>query len=698
MISRTRSRAALLAAAALAVSAAARPAAAQVTRLEITAREPMPPAPGVPLAYELIRGRVAGDVDPADRHNRIIQDVALAPRNARGRVEYVATFALAKPVDMTKASGVLVYSVVNRGNGAAVPSPDGHVMLVSGWQGDLDPAPALQTIQVPIATRPDGSPITGSVLARFVNVAPGTTTVPLRLGSIGAGVPAYPPASLDQPTASLISAASETSRGVKGGLVPIPRRDWAFADCRTTPFPGTPDPTRVCLKGGFDPARLYELSYTAKDPKVLGLGYAATRDIVAFFRHAAADAAGTANPIAGRTTHAIAIGDSQSGNFIRAFVHLGFNEDLAGGRVWDGVFPRIAARQTPMNVRFAIPGGAAGLFEPGSEPALWWGRYTDRARGHTKATSLLDRCTATKTCPKVIEAFGSAEFWGLRMSPDLIGTDAKADIPLPPDVRRYYYPGTTHGGGRGGFSLAAPAPPAGCTLPANPNPQADQTRALTAALVDWVVRGTPPPASRYPTLARRELVPPTKQATRFPDVPGLTFVDDLANPVLDYAFGSAFVADDLSGELGPMPPRVRRSLPTYVPVVNADGNETSGVPSVLHQAPLGTYLGWNVTAAGFFKGQACGFQGGYWPFAATKAAREAAHDPRPSLEERYGTHDGYVCVVKRAADRAVADRFLLRSDADRLIAEATSSAVLKPDADSSAEARAIAATLCGAGR
>ena len=675
-------------------------AAAQVTRLEVTSREPVttPATTGPAGPYEIIRGRIHGELDPADRRNRIIQDLALTPRNARGRVEYVATFALAAPVDMGKASGVLVYGVVNRGNGAPTPSPEGHVMLVSGWQGDLEPTAANQTITVPIAKQRDGSSITGQVLTRFVNVAAGTTTLPLRLGSIGAGVPAYPPASLDQPGASLISAATESARGVKTGVVAISRSDWAFADCRTTPFPGVPDPTRVCLKGGFDPARLYELAYTAKDPLVLGVGYAATRDIVAFFRHAAADSAGAANPLAGRITHAIAIGDSQSGNFIRGFVHLGFNEDLAGRRVWDGVFPRIAARQTPMNVRFAVPGGAAGMYEPGSEPALWWGRYTDTARGRRKATSLLDRCLATKTCPKVIEAFGSAEFWGLRMSPDLIGTDARADIPLPDDVRRYYYPGTTHGGGRGGFALDAAAAPAGCSLPANPNPQADTTRALTAALIEWVVRGTPPPPSRYPTLARGELVPPTKRATHFPDVPGLTFVEDLANPVLDYAFGPAFVADDLSGELGPLPPRIRRALPTYVPVVNGDGNETMGLPSVLHQAPLGTYLGWNITGTGFFKGQACGFQGSYWPFAATKAAREAARDPRPSVEERYGTRDGYVCVVRRAAAQAVADRVLLRADADRLVAEASASAVLTPAAESSAELRAIAARHCGPAR
>jgi len=391
--------------------------------------------------------------------------------------------------------------------------------------------------------------------------------------------------------------------------------------------------------------------------------------------------------------HAISIGDSQSGNFIKTFVHLGFNEDLSGRAVWEGVFPRIAARQTPMNFRFALPGGAATLYEPGSEPVLWWSRYDDRTRGRA-AASLLDRCSASKTCPKVIEAFGSSEFWGLRMSPGLVGTDAVRDIPLPPDVRRYYYPGTTHGGGRGGFQIDAPRPQGACTLPANPNPESDTTRALTAALIEWVVRGTSPPASAYPLLSKGELVPASKAAVGFPDIPGLTFRDNLVNTVLDYDFGPTFAANDLSGVLSLIPPRVRREIPTYVPKVNLDGNETMGVPSVLHQAPLGTYLGWNVTRAGFFKDRGCGFAGGYWPFAKTKAERIAVSDPRPSVEERYGTLDGYVCVVRAAVERAVAGRLLLRDDGARLIKEAEASSVLPKNAASTPQARAIAADLC----
>jgi hypothetical protein len=549
------------------------------------------------------------------------------------------------------------------------------VSLVSGWQGDLPPADGRQTITVPVARHPGGASITGRMLARFANAAPGTTTLPLRHATIGNPPPAYPPADLAQPGARLISVGAETAAGVQRDVRQVPRADWAFADCRTVPFPGTPDAAHLCVRGGFDPARLYQLAYTVRDPLVLGLGLAATRDITAFFRGAAADAEGTPNPVAGLVRHVVAIGDSQSGNFIRSFIHLGFNEGADGRPVWDGAFPRIAARQTPINVRFGVPGGAASLFEAGSEPVLWWGRYEDTARRRRPA-SLLDRCTASRTCPKIVEAFGSAEFWGLRMSPDLVGTDARADIPLPANVRRYYYPGTTHGGGRGGFAVEAPPPPAGCALPANPNPQADATLALTRALIAWVARDVAPPESRYPRLARGELVKPQVAAAAFARIPGARDPAPLLNPVLDYDFGPGLVLDDLTGVLAQVPPRVRRVLPSLVPRVNPDGNELDGVPSVLHQAPLGTYLGWNAFATGFFKDQGCGFQGGYLPFARTRAERLAARDPRPSLEERYQTHDGYVQAVRAAAGAAVAERFLSREDADRLIAEAESSDVL----------------------
>lgn len=670
------------------IASLALPAAAQVSRLEVTTRESLDNgrAFGTAGRYEVIRGRVHGELDPLDRHNRIIQDIDLAPRNARGRVEYVATFALAMPAELSRASGVLIYSVVNRGNGDVEGTPEGHIYVVSGWQGDVTPTARNQTIVVPVARKAEGSSITGPVLARFVNIASGTTTVPLRSGS------GYPHAAADQRNATLTMSSAETIEGKKSGTTVVPRDDWRLADCRTVPFPGTPDPERLCVRNGFRPDRLYELVYTARDPLVLGIGAAAVRDLVSFLRY---QPASSSNPVAGAVSHVVAIGNSQSGNFIKTFINLGFNEDLSGRIVWDGAFPRIAARQTPLNFRFAIPGGAVDLYEPGSEGVLWWSRHGDPARGQPGEASLLDRCTASRTCPKIVEAFGSAEFWGLRMSPGLIGTDAAADIPLPANVRRYYYPGTTHGGGNGGFSGAASGTVRGCSLAANPNPQRDQTRALTAALIDWVVKGTPPPDSRYPLLARGDLVPATGAATGFPHIPGLPSIDGLVKPVIQYDFGPEFVTKDLSGVITREPPAIVKVLPAYVPRVDADGNETSGVPSVLHQAPLGTYLGWNVAAQGFFEGQICGYQGGFVPFATTAAERAATGDPRPSLEERYGTHEGYGCVVRQAVRKAVAERFLLQDDAERMIAEVDQSDVLRGGGAVSPAAIARAAALCG---
>jgi hypothetical protein len=653
-------------------------AGAELVRIDIASREPMNGGQAIGAAgpFEMIRGRAYGEIDPSDPHNRIIQDIDLAPRNASGKVEYVASFALAKPVDMARSARVLLYQVVNRGNGQPVASPEGYVSLVSGWQGDVVPTPSNQTIVVPIAKQKDGSPITGPVLARFVDVPEGASTAPIRLASLGTPQP-YPPVDLAQPQATLTWHTAESYDGVQDASHAIPRADWEFADCTAAPWPGTPDPSRICLKDGFRADRIYQLVYTAKDPLVLGVGLAATRDVVSFFRHAGKDAAGTPNPVAGAIDHAVSIGDSQSGNFIRTFIHLGFNQDERNRIVWDGAFPRIAARQTPMNLRFALPGGAAGLYEPGSEGVVWWTRYEDETRG-LKAAGLLDRCAATKTCPKLIEAFGSAELWGLRMSPNLIGTDARRDLPLPANVRRYYYPGTTHGGGHGGFRVEVTAAASSrCTLPDNPNPEAEQTRALTRALVEWVTAGTPPPASRYPTLAHGDLVPATRAAIGLPDIPGLPFNDRILNPVIRYDFGNGFEAADLSGVMSVVPPRILGVVPTYVPRVNEDGNETAGVPSVQMQAPLGTYLGWNTVRSGFFAGQGCGFQGGWIPFAKTKAERLARNDPRLSLEERYGTHEAYVARVRRAADRALRDRFLLPEDAVRIVREAEASDVLR---------------------
>lgn len=627
--------------------------------------------------YQRIVGRAYGELDPKDPRNAIITDIQLAPRNARGMVEYVATFTLVSPVDAQKASDTLIYEVVNRGRRPeSGGSTRGYSYLFSGWQGDIPPASVLgpespETLEVPIAHNSDGSSITGPVLTRFVNRT--GSTAPLYVYT--RPVP-YLPATLDTRQATLTTRSSENIDGAGTPLSTVASSDWAWADCTSTPFPGTPDPRKICLKNGFDPTLLYQLVFTAKDPLVLGIGFAATRDITSFFKHAQKDDSGTLNPLAGKIKYAVSQGSSQSGNFIRTFIHLGFNQDESGQIVWDGAIPHIAGRQMALNFRFAMPDGAADPYELGSDGVLWWDDWTDTLRGR-KSAGLLDRCRATKTCPKIMEAFGSTEFWDLRISPGLAGTTGTEDLPLPENVRRYYFPGTTHGGGPGGFSAAAPPAARGragdCVLPANPNPQYDTMNALLVDMVEWIAKGTLPPPSQYPRLSDGTLVHATKAAVGFPDLPEVQLKDNFENPLFNYDWGPKFDYNDVSGVLVKMPPAIKQVIALLVPKVNADGNEMSGVPSVLHQAPLGTYLGWNILAGGFFKGQMCSYTGSFIPFATTKAERIANHDPRPSLEERYHDQKGYVADVHMAAEKAMRERFLLPEDAERLTQQAAAS-------------------------
>jgi hypothetical protein len=451
-----------------------------------------------------------------------------------------------------------------------------------------------------------------------------------------------------------------------GRQTEVPRSDWAFADCSATPFPGKPDLTKLCVKGGFDPKLAYTLAFTAKEPKVLGIGFAAARDLIAFLRYGQWDQAGNPNPLAGKMRWAVGRGVSQSGNFLRAFVNLGFNTGENGLPVFDGINPIVAMRMNSMSYRFAAPGGLVGLYEVGNDGINWWSDYDDTVRG-TGRHGLLDRCKRVSHCPKVVEILGSAEFWNLRASVNFVGTDLKADIPLPANVRRYYNASVHHNGGRGGFDLAG-VPLAACVLASNPAPTSDTNRALFKALLDWVMDGVEPPPSKYPTLAAGDLITPEAYDKAFPLIPGQPRPQ--YNPLYQYDFGKGFDYADMRGAMGATPPRIVGIIPQLMPRIDADGNETSGIRSPLVEAPLGSYVGWNVTASGFQAGRYCGNTGGYIPFAATRAERLAKGDPRPSLEERYPSRDAYVARVTAAADALVKQRYLLAEDAARIVAQA----------------------------
>ena len=682
-------RASLGLAVAATFAAVAVPADARVTRIVVDSTAAINGQP----QYEQLTGRAFGELNPNDPHNTLITDIAIAPRNARGNVEYVASFVLRKPKVMATASGVMWHDVPNRGGDVNFPADSfaaNDVQLLSGWQGDNaggTSVPANATCLPPYVA-PCAAPsfphhyvvtpkvvgVTGKLTGRIVNRS-GLGAAPLNV--MGNPVPYFPANPTDNSGDTLSIHNHETMPGVvtEGGTVA--NSDWKYcATGGTFLNPGTITslPVNVCMKNGFDGSKLYQLVYTVKDPYVLGAGTAAFRDVQSFFRYAAADDAGTPNPVAGSTKWAIVRGSSQSGNFTRHMIFLGMNQDEANRVVHEGAWPLIAGRRVSNNSRWGQPDGVLELYQMGSEGPQWWHQFPDRARD-IHPGGILDRCEATGTCPKIIETFGGSEVFALKMTTSWVGTDPKNDIPLPDNVRRYYLPSSTHGGGNGQMVQNPPLVGASCpgnnwgtgTLRANPVPATALTNRMRVALRDWVTKGVEPPESVWPRMrgkkSERTLVEPTMKDMGFPknvpQIPDSIFLaDNFVNPILDYDWGPDFDEFNATGDPTNQPPPIKSVIKMLVPAVDSDGNELGGVPTVLRDAPLGTYLGWNITSAGFHVGQVCNYVGGMVPFAVTKAERQASKDPRPSLEERYGTHDGYVAAVRSAADNAACQGYL----------------------------------------
>jgi hypothetical protein len=428
------------------------------------------------------------------------------------------------------------------------------------------------------------------------------------------------------------------------------------------------------LRDGFKTNFIYELLYTAKNPLVLGLGFAATRDLVSFLRHADADDAGTPNPVANTIQTSLMHGSSQSGRFARTFLHLGFNESEDGGKVFDGMNPNIAAGRLPLNVRFGQPGRAFGqhtehLFPSYAAPLPWLQSFDRVAR---KVAWFLKRCRLTKTCPKIMSTVTSTEYWRARASLNTTDAKGRRDLPLPPDVQMYLFSGTQH------VPLSPFFPDLGfCQLPPNANNYFPYMRALLLALEQWVVEDVEPPKSQMPTLQDQTLTTSDQASIGWPDIPNVNYTG-LVNGLTLLDFGPTFDHTNESGIITEPPIVLEgRDYGVLVPRVDADGNEIAGIRSTTIQAPLGTYTGWALRREGFAEDEMCGFQGSFVPFAETQAERRQSGDPRQSLEERYGDHAGYVEAVRRAAEQLVEQRFLLPKDAENIIAQAEASDVLR---------------------
>jgi hypothetical protein len=618
-------------------------ASAQITRIDLDVVE-SPALGGDHFGetgqYEFLRGTMHGEVDPADRRHSEIVNLEHAPRNERGRVEYSTTVEIYRPVDMSQWNRAIYHTVPNRGragSGDPVLLEMGFALVRVGWQGDIEPTESNIVPVLPVARKPDGSPITGTALEEFIFNDHETVS----LGRLR-----YPTATLDPTRAALTVRRNLAS--------PRERPDdlgWSFA---------SETEIRIERPSGYDGGAIYEFVYEAKDPIVMGLGFVAMRDAISFLRYEEADDAGAPNPVfhEGLADVAISFGSSQSGRYQRDMLYQGFNEDLEGRIVFEGIHPHIAgSRKTFTNYAFSQPGRWQKQHEdhyyPGDQFPFTYVTLTDPVSGRTDGLQV--RCAESDTCPKIIHTDGEAEIWQARSS--LVVTDPLGGhIDLPDNLRVYVFSGTRHGGGRGVFTDPARGI---CQTLNSPLPLSESRTALTVALYEWVVDGTLPPDSRFPTVANGGLVPAEEVA--FPEIPGVQYMGSY-NPLRIRDYSS-------------LPPRSGNAYSVLVGRVDPDGNMVDGIRHPHLAAPVGTYTGWNMRREGFGEGGQCAGAGSFIPFAETAAERRASGDPRLSLEERYPSHQAYASAVRQAAEELVHERLLLPRHADEIVREAEESSI-----------------------
>ena len=586
---------------------------------------------GATGAYTRLNGTAFGELDPAHPGNRGIALLDKAPRNARGRVEYRSDFVILRPTDPVRGNGRILYEVNNRGRimlfanmcagavgntpktaaelGNGFPLRLGYSLVWSGWDPGAPKATGL-SLEVPEASNGE-KPIVRRIREEFVS---GT-----RLGALPAFRLSHEAATWD---ATMTMRRSQTA--------PREKMPFEFVDNRSV---------RLLPDGALpEPGSIYELHYNATKPRVLGIGFAATRDLISHLRRHGDEVLGRA------VTHTLAFGISQAGRYLRDHIAQGFNADESGARVFDGVFTHVAGiGRVFHNTPFAQPFRTRTWHEDHDFPEVEF---------PFSAATLVDPISGTSGAllrgdasdPKLIETNTSTEYW--QKGASLLHTDplGTQDVALPAKVRGYLLAGTQHGG-----KANMPRDKGPCVNPRNWHDPMPAIRALLVALDEWVVTDRAPPDSRLPHIADGTLVP--AEEVVLPPVPGLTrprAANDVA-PLPDWTQPQT-------------PPRAWHAL---VPQVDSDGNERAGIRLPDIAVPRGTFTGWNLYAAPYASGELADRDGTFLAFAETPAARQAAGDPRPSLQERCADAAAYGAAVRDCVAALQRDRLLLAEDAEQ---------------------------------
>jgi alpha/beta hydrolase family protein len=631
----------------------AAPAAASVSRIVVQSREDV--LGGRPFgaagSYEKLVGVVELALDPANAANAAIVDLARAPKDASGRVTASANFMVLRPKSMPRERAVALLEVSNRGGKAALPyfaravwSADptsgaelgdalplrlGLTLIWVGWQFDVPRRDGVLRLDAPVATD-DGRPIEGLVRSDWTV---DERTVSLQLGHRGHRP--YPVADPEHRDNVL------TERD--GRLEPrrvVPRDQWRFVE----------GDTRITRAGGFEPGKIYELVYRARDPVVVGIGLAVVRDVMSYAKYDES----SLFPV----RLGIGLGISQTGRFLRHFVYQGFNTDEARRAVFDGLFVHTAgAGRGSFNHRFAQPSRDAHRFS-----AFFYATDLFPFAGRSQRdpeTGVTDGLFAHEAhLPKIFFTNTGYEYWGRAASLLHVTPAADADLEPSANERIYHLAGAQH------FVVDPPAmsdrSSSVASYRGSPLDFHPVLRSLLTRLVEWVRDGREPPPSAYPRLADGTLV--AVERVRAPVIPGVSW-PRVAQEAHRVDYGPRWSEGIITLE----PPRLGKPFPVRVPQVDADGNELAGVRSLELLAPLATYTPWSLRGGAANPGELVDFYGTFIPFSRDAAERERRRDPRASVTERYGDHPRYIELVRRRADMLLRAGFLLDEDVPRVV-------------------------------
>ena len=589
--------------------------------------------------YELLDGTVEGTLDPEDPAHAGIVDLDLAPRDDDGQVPYRCDLVILRPADAARGNGWLLYDVVNRGfervlsrvNGVAVARRpgtgddfgdglllrQGFTLVWSGWQPELPRIDGYLSADYPIATQ-DGLPVTGLSREEWVDT--------------GTADPFHPPLTYPASDTDPAKATLTVRTREQDPRVTPDDLTWSYADEKTL---------RINRPAGFDSGSIYEFIYPATQSPITGMAFGTVRDVVSFLRFET----GGNNPLADTGAlprRAMLFGVSQSGRFVRDYLWQGYNQDCQGRQVFDAATVVVAgSRKTFVNARFAQPGRFARQHEdhsfPGDQFPFAYAPVRDPVTGETD--DILRRCREQGTVPHLIHFDTESELWSARASL-LVGA-------IPDTVRLYLAAGMPHAPGLPPFP--------GMTQQAvNPMNYTVLLRPLIGALKRWVDDGTPPPDSCFPSFDDDTLTTLDEYRETFPAIPGVATLDRLNElERLDHS---------------QVPPIPGEQWPVHAPRADLDGNPVAGILHPFVDVPQGTFTGWNLRASGHGEDDLCSVYGMLLPFSMTEDERIAAGDLRPSLEERYGSHEAYRDQVATSAARLVDQGYLLEEDAAKILA------------------------------